>query len=167
MTRKYDALIVGAGHNGLTCGAYLARAGKRVLVLERKPVIGGASVTEEFSPGFRASTYSFIMGHLHPKVITELDTEMPRAFSIAIQSDRVRRRSPRAFTAPARWMAPPNSSSFSVSVVLPASGCEMMAKVRRLAAPDSPWGMVFMAGQIARGRPPCKGRVAPSQEKRA
>jgi phytoene dehydrogenase-like protein len=76
LTSKYDALIVGAGHNGLTCGAYLARAGKRVLVLERKPVIGGASVTEEFSPGFRASTYSFIMGHLHPKVISEL--ELPR-----------------------------------------------------------------------------------------
>ncbi len=75
MTRKYDAIIVGGGHNGLTCGAYLSRAGKRVLVLERKPYVGGASVTEEFSPGFRASTYSFIMGHLHPKVIRELELE--------------------------------------------------------------------------------------------
>ena len=73
MTRAYDAVIVGGGHNGLTCGAYLARAGKRVLVLEQKPYVGGASVTEEFSPGFRASTYSFIMGHLHPKVIEELE----------------------------------------------------------------------------------------------
>ena len=73
MTRTYDAVIVGGGHNGLTCGAYLARAGKRVLVLEQKPYVGGASVTEEFSPGFRASTYSFIMGHLHPKVIEELE----------------------------------------------------------------------------------------------
>ena len=73
MDQQYDAIIVGSGHNGLTCGAYLAKAGKKVLVLERKPVIGGASVTEEFSPGFRASTYSFIMGHLHPKVIGELD----------------------------------------------------------------------------------------------
>ncbi|MDE2789579.1 MAG: NAD(P)/FAD-dependent oxidoreductase [Paracoccaceae bacterium] len=71
----YDAIIVGAGHNGLTCGAYLARAGKTVLVLEQKPYVGGASVTEEFSPGFRASTYSFIMGHLHPKVIRELELE--------------------------------------------------------------------------------------------
>src|SRR6202049_4471744 len=58
---------------------------------------------------------------------------MPRSRSIFIQSDRVLRRSPLALTWPARLMAPPNSSSFSVSVVLPASGCEMMAKVRRRA----------------------------------
>ena len=73
MTNSYDAVIVGAGHNGLTCGAYLARSGKKVLVLERKQQVGGASVTEEFSPGFKASTYSFIMGHLHPKVISDLE----------------------------------------------------------------------------------------------
>src|SRR5689334_3224563 len=58
---------------------------------------------------------------------------MPRSRSIAIQSERARRRSPRALTSPASWIAPPNSSSFSVSVVLPASGCEMIAKVRRRA----------------------------------
>jgi phytoene dehydrogenase-like protein len=73
MTRSFDAIVIGGGHNGLTCGAYLAKAGKKVLVLEQKPYVGGASVTEEFSPGFRASTYSFIMGHLHPKVIAELE----------------------------------------------------------------------------------------------
>ena len=67
----------------------------------------------------------------YSKVITEVTTEMPRAFSMAIQSERVLRPSRFAFTCPASWMAPPNSSSFSVSVVLPASGCEMMAKVRR------------------------------------
>ncbi len=72
-SRTYDAVIVGGGHNGLTCGAYLARAGRKVLVLEQKAQVGGASVTEEFSPGFRASTYSFILGHLHPKVIEELE----------------------------------------------------------------------------------------------
>lgn len=75
MKNAYDAIIVGGGHNGLTCGAYLARAGKKTLVLERKPHIGGASVTEEFSPGFRASTYSFIAGHLHPKVSKELELD--------------------------------------------------------------------------------------------
>ena len=64
---------MGGGHNGLTCGAYLARAGRKILVVERKSRIGGASVTEEFSPGFRASTYAFIMGHLHPKVIGDLE----------------------------------------------------------------------------------------------
>ena len=73
MTKQYDAVIVGGGHNGLTCGAYLARSGKSVLVLERREVIGGASVTEEFAPGYRASSFSFIMGHLHPKVIKELE----------------------------------------------------------------------------------------------
>ena len=56
---------------------------------------------------------------------------MPRSRSTAIQSERTRRRSPRALTSPASWIAPPNSSSFSVRVVLPASGCEMIAKVRR------------------------------------
>ena len=63
--------------------------------------------------------------------ITELATEMPRCFSISIQSDVACREALRAFTLPAIWMAPENSSSFSVSVVLPASGCEMMANVRR------------------------------------
>ena len=70
---SYDAIIIGGGHNGLTCGNYLARAGKSVLVLEQKPYVGGASVTEEFTPGFRASTYSFLLGGLHPKVIEELE----------------------------------------------------------------------------------------------
>jgi hypothetical protein len=70
----------------------------------------------------------------YSKCITEVVTEMPRCCSIFIQSERARRASPRALTAPATWMAPPNSSSFSVSVVLPASGCEMMANVRRRPA---------------------------------
>jgi hypothetical protein len=68
------------------------------------------------------------------KCMTDVVTEMPRCCSIFIQSERARRRSPLAFTSPARWIAPPRSSSFSVKVVLPASGCEMIAKVRRLSA---------------------------------
>ena len=67
------------------------------------------------------------------KVITLDVTEMPRCCSIFIQSDRARRLLPRARTSPAWWIAPPASNSFSVSVVLPASGCEMMAKVRRVS----------------------------------
>ena len=63
--------------------------------------------------------------------MTEDVTEMPRSFSIAIQSDVACRAAFRPLTVPASWIAPPNSRSFSVSVVLPASGCEMMAKVRR------------------------------------
>ena len=55
MAKSYDVVIVGAGHNGLACAAYLARAGRSVLVLERREVVGGRAVTEEFAPGFRAS----------------------------------------------------------------------------------------------------------------
>src|SRR5687768_6309347 len=69
---RYDAIIIGGGHNGLTCGAYLAKAGKKVLVLERRPMIGGAADTEEFAPGFRTSTFSYVMSLLHPKVIRDL-----------------------------------------------------------------------------------------------
>jgi len=72
-TTKYDAIIIGAGHNGLTCGAYLAKAGRKVLVLERRGVIGGAAVTEEFTPGFKTSTFSYVMSLLHPKVIRDLE----------------------------------------------------------------------------------------------
>jgi len=68
----FDVVIIGAGHNGLTCGAYLARAGLKTLVLERRGVIGGAAVTEEFAPGFRTSTFSYLMSLLHPKVIRDL-----------------------------------------------------------------------------------------------
>ena len=70
---EYDVIIVGGGHNGLTCGAYLARAGKKVLVLERHHLIGGMVVTEEFTPGFRSSTLSYVMSLLHPKVIQDLE----------------------------------------------------------------------------------------------
>ncbi|MGH8219749.1 MAG: phytoene desaturase family protein [Steroidobacteraceae bacterium] len=68
----YDAIIVGAGHNGLTCACYLARAGLRVLVLERRSLVGGAAVTEEFHPGFRNSTASYTVSLLHPKVLRDL-----------------------------------------------------------------------------------------------
>ena len=71
----YDAIVVGGGHNGLVCGAYLAKAGLKTLVLERRHIVGGAAVTEEFSPGFRASIFSYIMGHVHPKVIADLELE--------------------------------------------------------------------------------------------
>lgn len=73
MTERYDAVIIGGGHNGLTCGAYLARAGLRTLVLERRHVIGGAAVTEEVVPGFKFSVFSYLMSLLHPKVIADLE----------------------------------------------------------------------------------------------
>jgi len=70
---KYDAIVIGGGHNGLTCAAYLARARKRVLVLERRHVLGGAAVTEEVFPGFKFSVCSYVVSLLRPEIIRDLD----------------------------------------------------------------------------------------------
>ncbi len=72
----FDAVVIGAGHNGLTAAAYLARAGRKVLVLERRHVVGGAAVTEEVFPGFRYSVCSYVVSLLRPEIIRELD--LPR-----------------------------------------------------------------------------------------
>src|SRR5947209_9350307 len=69
---RYDAIVVGGGHNGLTASFYLARAGMKTLVLERRDVLGGACVTEEIAPGCRASTTSYIASMLRPEVIRDL-----------------------------------------------------------------------------------------------
>jgi len=76
MARSYDAIVIGGGHNGLVSAAYLARAGKQVLVLERRHVLGGAAVTEEVFPGFRFSVCSYVVSLLRPEIIRELD--LPR-----------------------------------------------------------------------------------------
>jgi phytoene dehydrogenase-like protein len=70
---RYDAVVVGGGHNGLVCAAYLAAAGMSVCVVERRGVVGGAAVTEEFHPGFRNSTASYTVSLLSPRVIRDLD----------------------------------------------------------------------------------------------
>src|SRR3954466_9253888 len=70
--RTYDVVIIGAGHNGLTCAAYLGMAGLKVKVLERRSVVGGAAVTEEFCPGFRNSVAAYTVSLLNPKVIADL-----------------------------------------------------------------------------------------------
>ena len=72
MTKSYDAVIIGGGHNGLVCAFYLARAGYKVRILERRNVVGGAAVTEEFHPGFRNSTASYTVSLLNPKVIADM-----------------------------------------------------------------------------------------------
>ena len=76
MGARYDAVVIGAGHNGLVNAAYLARAGKKVLVLERRHVVGGAAVTEEVFPGFHFSVCSYVVSLLRPEIIRELD--LPR-----------------------------------------------------------------------------------------
>src|SRR5262245_15419129 len=67
-----DVVIIGAGHNGLTCAAYLAMAGLRVRVVERRKMVGGAAVTEEFCPGFRNSVASYTVSLLNPRIISDL-----------------------------------------------------------------------------------------------
>ncbi|HLB43867.1 MAG TPA: NAD(P)/FAD-dependent oxidoreductase [Candidatus Limnocylindrales bacterium] len=74
--QRYDAVVVGGGHNGLISAAYLARAGLRTLVLERRHVLGGAAVTEEIVPGFRFSVASYVVSLLRPEIVREL--ELPR-----------------------------------------------------------------------------------------
>ncbi|HUR40403.1 MAG TPA: NAD(P)/FAD-dependent oxidoreductase [Verrucomicrobiae bacterium] len=86
----FDVIIIGAGHNGLTAAAYLGRAGKRVLVLERRDVVGGAAVTGEIAPGYRVSTASYLMSLLLPEV--EHDLELKR------HGYRILPRNPSSFT---------------------------------------------------------------------
>jgi phytoene dehydrogenase-like protein len=87
---NYDCIIVGGGHNGLVCSAYLARAGWKVLVLERRPMVGGACVTEELWPGYRISTAAYVVSLLLPEI--EQDLELKR------HGYEVLRRVPSSFT---------------------------------------------------------------------
>src|ERR1700741_2766784 len=72
MTGSYDAIIIGAGHNGLVTACYLARAGWKVLVLERRHIVGGACVTEETFPGFKVSTAAYVNSLFRKEIIREL-----------------------------------------------------------------------------------------------
>ena len=86
----HDVILIGAGHNGLVCAATLAAAGKRVLVLERSAVVGGACITEEIAPGYRASTASYLVSLLLPEVVQELE--------LARHGYKVLARNPSSFT---------------------------------------------------------------------
>ncbi|HZT83739.1 MAG TPA: NAD(P)/FAD-dependent oxidoreductase [Gemmataceae bacterium] len=73
MAGNYDTIIIGAGHNGLVCAAYLARAGQKVLVLERRELVGGCCVTEELWPGFKVSTAAYVNSLLRPEIVRDLE----------------------------------------------------------------------------------------------
>ena len=75
MKNKFDAIIIGAGHNGLTTANYLALAGLKVCMLEQRHVVGGAAVSEEFHPGYRNSVASYLVSLLRPEIIKELELE--------------------------------------------------------------------------------------------
>ena len=87
---RYDAIVVGAGHNGLVTAAYLARAGRRVLVLERRPIVGGACVTEETFPGFKVSTAAYVNSLFHKAIVRDL--------ALARHGYQVLARDPSSFT---------------------------------------------------------------------
>lgn len=94
-SRTYDAIVVGGGHNGLVNGAYLAKAGLRTLILERRPLVGGAAITEELVPGFHFTTFSYALSLLRPDIIHELDLVshgflpllMPTSFAPGLDGD--------------------------------------------------------------------------------
>src|SRR5438445_1790499 len=75
MAETRDVIIIGGGHNGLVTAFYLAKAGFKPLVLERRPLVGGAAVTEEFSPGFRCSTLAHSAGPLLPEIVRDMQLE--------------------------------------------------------------------------------------------
>ena len=91
-----DAIIIGAGHNGLTCAYYLARKGLKVTIFEAAQVVGGAAVTDEFLPGFRNSAASYTISLLNPKIIRDMELERHGLKVVLRKTDNFRPRRPDA-----------------------------------------------------------------------
>ena len=91
MTERLPTLIIGAGHNGLVCAAYLARAGRKVVVLEASDAVGGAAVTREFAPGFKVSAVAHLLHLLDPTINRELALER---HGLELRAHRVAHRGP-------------------------------------------------------------------------
>ena len=106
---RYDAIIIGGGHNGLVTACYLARAGWKVLVLERRYLVGGACVTEEIFPGFKVSTAAYVNSLFRPEIIRDLELHELRLRDAAAQSVVVHAVSRRPLSAdgPGRGAEPP------------------------------------------------------------
>ena len=98
MSTIYDAIIIGGGHNALVTAAYLARAGRSVLVLERRELVGGCAVTEELWPGFKVSTASYVNSLFRPEIIRDLDLKRHGFEMLPAQPRRASRPCPTAAT---------------------------------------------------------------------
>lgn len=159
-SRTYDAVIIGGGHNGLTCAGYLARAGMKVAVAERRHIVGGACVTEEFFPGFRNSSCSYLVGLLAPEVIADLELHrhgldileraggtlsvLPDGGSIELLADRA------AVMAQLAETSPSDADAYAeLSGLLDVSATVMRAIAReRPPEMTGGWGQLLRTGKV-------------------
>lgn len=155
-TREYDAVIIGGGHNGLVCAGYLARAGIKVAVVERRPIVGGACVTEEFLPGFRNSSCAYLVGLLAPEVIRDL--ELPRygleilerqggTFSPSLDGSHIELLADKA--AVKAQLSPDDAAAYDELSTLLDRAAVVMRAIARERAPDMAggWGALLQSAR--------------------
>jgi phytoene dehydrogenase-like protein len=130
---QYDVAVIGGGHNGLVCSAYLARQGLKVCVIEKRAVVGGAALTEEFAPGFKNSVYSYAVSLLNPRVIAELELHRHGLKLIPLSVNGWKRFSP---TPDGRYLAlssDPEQSALALDARARGDGAAFKELNRRLA----------------------------------